>query len=58
MVHGEVPQEFVAYLLATETGGWNHHWRPFHSHCTPCIANFTAIAHLENHMEVSHTREE
>ena len=41
-------REFVLYLLMSEVREYNNHWSPYHKHCTPCIANFSAVAKIDS----------
>ena len=43
-----VPREFVQFLLDTDVSRYNNHWSPYYRHCTPCIANFSAVFKIDS----------
>ena len=38
----------MLFLLLSEVREYNNHWSPYHKHCSPCIANFSAVAKIDS----------
>lgn len=41
-------REFARFLLGTDVSRYNNHWSPYYRHCTPCIANFSAVLKIDS----------